>query len=220
MKDEEAKPSRVLLRSRWVRRTLREVWLVDGAVIEKRFVHHTGRRDRRPVWKWEDRALRRLEGLPVPRSLGWTRVPDPAGPCITLRRTYLAGHPLPAATPADLQDLGRLLANLHARLVVNNDPSWSNFIRTPGSELACLDFGRSRTFLWRSPAFYFYVGKEWARLFQNLNRDPALWQAFASSYRHHAGPGGLFHRIRDWSFRYWSNCWKHRLPGARVLEVA
>ena len=55
--------NRRLLHRRWVYRTLREVWLVDEQVVEKRFLHHPGRRDWRPLWQREHRALERLAGF-------------------------------------------------------------------------------------------------------------------------------------------------------------
>ena len=75
---------RRLLHRRWVYHTLREVWMEDERIVEKRFQHFPGRRDFRPLWKREDRALRRLEGLPVPRSLGWQREHEPGGSVFVL----------------------------------------------------------------------------------------------------------------------------------------
>ncbi len=110
-------------------------------IVEKRFQHFPGRRDFRPLWKREDRALRRLEGLPVPHSLGWQREAEASGNVYVLRKTYVPGTPLLTASTRDAEDMGRLLASIHARRVVNNDPSTANFVRQPNGQLACITSG-------------------------------------------------------------------------------
>ena len=198
------KPKRQLLQSRWVYRTLREVWLVEDRIVEKRFLHHPGRHDVRPVWAREDRALRRLEGLPVPRSLGCYREDHAGGKGYVLRKTYLEGTPLRAMKTKDAQDLARLMAAIHQRLVVINDPATGNFLRQPDGQLACIDFGRSRTFHWRTLYFYFYVGKELARLGHDAFHDePELWAAFLTSYRQHGDVLDHQRWLIHASRRYW-----------------
>mgnify|MGYP003589099473 CR=1 FL=1 len=196
--------NRRLLHRRWVYRTLREVWLVDEQVVEKRFLHHPGRRDWRPLWQRGHRALERLAGLPVPRSLGWHREMAPEGPLYILRKTYLAGRPLHTVTPDDARYMGSLLCALHGRGVVNNDPAPDNFIRTPDGTLACVDFGRSRTFHWRSLYFYFYVGKELARLHRTgLTLCPALWTAFLAGYYACSTTSRVQRLVIQGSYRFW-----------------
>ncbi len=196
--------NRRLLHRRWVYRTLREVWLVDGQVVEKRFLHHPGRRDRRPLWQREHRALERLAGLPVPRSLGWHRETAPDGPLYILRKTFIPGRALQTVTPNDARDMGALLCALHDRGVVNNDPAPDNFIRTAEGTLACVDFGRSRTFHWRSPFFFFYVGKELARLHRTgLKLCPTLWVSFQEGYHASRSTTPLQRLIIQSSYRFW-----------------
>ena len=197
-------PGRHLLHRRWVYRTLREVWVEDGRVVEKHFRQYSGRRDFRHLWKREHLALRRLEGLPVPRSLGWKRMRTPEGLDYVLRKTFLPGTPLVQATPRDAADMGQLLAAIHGRRVVNNDPSTANFIRQPDGQLACIDFGRSRTFWWASSFFYLYVGKELVRLYRTgLHEDPDLWQTFLASYHAHSDLLQHHALIITYSQRFW-----------------
>lgn len=212
-------PNRRLLHRRWVYRTLREVWLVDNTVVEKHFTHHAGRRDIRPLWRREDKALKRLEGLPVPRSLGWTRERTPEGPRYILRKTFVPGTPLTAITPQDAGDMGRLMAGFHDRGVVNNDPSPSNFVRAPDGTLYCVDFGRSRTFRWNSPYFYFYVGKELARLHRaGLGGCPVLGEIFNQSY-HALKPRRCCQlAVVRLSFVYWRWRGYRHHPAPKLLE--
>lgn len=197
--------NRRLLHRRWVYRTLREVWLVDGQTIEKHFTHHPGRRDWRPLWKREHEALIRLEGLPVPRSLGWHQTITPEGPCYILRKSYLPGDPLRQATMKDAEDMGALLARFHQRLVVNNDPALGNFVRAQDGTLACVDFGRSRTFRWPSGYYLFYVGKELSRLYRtSLQCRPDLWASFSAHYHAHSRLSVLGNALVRASFAYWN----------------
>ncbi len=212
-------PNRRLLHRRWAYRTLREVWLVDGTVVEKHFTHYPGRRDIRPLWRREHLALSRLDGLPVPRSLGWTRERTPDGPRYILRKTYVPGRALTTITAKDATEMGRLMANFHARGVVNNDPAPSNFVRTPDGILFCVDFGRSRTFRYCSPYFFFYVGKELARLHRaGLGSCPILGKAFDKSYRALAAPSWWQRWVVQTSFNYWQWRGQRHRPLVRPLE--
>lgn len=212
-------PNRRLLHRRWVYRTLREVWLVDGTVVEKHFTHYFGRRDIRPLWRREHQALRRLEGLPVPRSLGWSRERTPNGPRFILRKTYVPGRALTTITVKDAEEIGRLIAGFHARAVVNNDPAPSNFVRTPEGVLFCIDFGRSRTFRWSNPYFFFYVGKELARLHRaGLGGCPILGEAFTKSYRALAAHSWWQYWVVQTSFHYWQWRGQRHHPIACPLE--
>lgn len=212
---------RRLLHRRWVYHTLREVWMVDESLVEKRFQHFPGRRDWRPLWKREHQALQQLEGLPVPRSLGWRRDSSPQGPLYVLHKSFVPGEPLRTTTARDAADMGELLASFHQRLVVNNDPSPSNFVRTPEGQLACIDFGRSRTFRWKSSYFYFYVGKELARLYRTgLMSCPALWDSFLASYQRHSTLLQRHEKMVLWSFNFWRWRARRRHPELEALKAA
>ena len=216
-----APQQRRLLHRRWVYHTLREVWMVDESVVEKRFQHFPGRRDWRPLWQREHRALQHLTGLPVPRSLGWHRESSAQGPVHVLQKTFVPGEPLRTTTVRDATDMGALLAAFHQRLVVNNDPSPTNFVRTPEGHLACIDFGRSRTFRWRSSYFYFYVGKELARLYRTgLMNCPALWEAFLASYQQHSTLLQHHQKMIRWSFLFWRWRARHRHHELEALKAA
>lgn len=204
-------PRRQLLSRRWVYRTLREVVLEDGRHVVKRFVHHAGRHDRRRVWELEDHALRRLEGLPVPRSLGYRKGRCADGPEYVLRKEYICGSPLAKPAAADAADMGRLLAAIHQRCVVTGDPALANFLRTPEGELYFIDFGRSRIFGRRSPLFYAYVGKELARCSRTgLPGRADLWAAFREAYDGAFPLHPAWRRLVDASFRYWLRRWRDR----------
>ncbi len=184
---------------------------MEEHLVEKRYIHHPGRRDWRPIWRWEDRALRRLIGLPVPQSLGWHREQTPDGPAYILRKTYLEGTPLGRITEQEARELGQLMASMHERRVVHNDPSPTNFIRTRDGRLGCIDFGRSRCFSWAHSLFFWYVGKELARLYWNLlSHAPELWCLFLQSY--HAHSDNLSHHrfLIGGSHRFWIWRWRHR----------
>jgi hypothetical protein len=203
--------ARQLLSSRWVYRTLREVYLEDGHTVLKRFVHHPGRRDLRRVWVREDRALRRLAGLPVPHTYGYTVGRCEEGPEILLRKEFIPGKPLQVPTERDAADVGHLLGMIHQRAVVIGDPAMENFVRTQAGELYAIDFGRARTFLARTPYFYFYAGKDMARVFRTaiLGRSD-LWPVFRGAYFAQFRPLAAARALTCRSTRFWLWHWRHR----------
>lgn len=202
-----------LLSRRWVYRTLREVYLEDGLVIAKRFVHHRGRRDCRRVWVREHNALKRLAGLPVPRSYGHGVHDGPEGREIILRKEYIAGEPLARAGFREAVEMARLLAAIHERMVVTNDPSLANFIRRPDGSLAYVDFGRARTFWFRSPYYHFYVGKELARFYRTgLQGRAELWPDAFAAYKERYRLLSPFCALRTFSFRFWLWRKRHHAP--------
>ncbi len=203
--------SRRLLSSRWVYRTLREVYLENGHTVLKRFVHHPGRRDLRRVWAREDRALRRLAGLPVPASYGFVAGRCADGPEILLRKEYIPGTPLQVPTERDAMDVGHLLGLIHERAVAIGDPAMENFVRTQAGELYAIDFGRARTFIYRTPYFHFYAGKDMARVFRTaiLGRTD-LWPAFQQAYFQQFRPSPLLCALARGATRFWLWRWRHR----------
>lgn len=202
---------RQLLATRWVYRTLREVYLEDGHTIVKRFVHFPGRRDRRRVWAREHRALRRLEGLPVPATYGYEQGRCADGPEVVLRKEFIPGEPLAAPDARDARDLGRLLGLIHQRAVVLGDPAMQNFVRTKAGELHAIDFGRAHTFPFRTPIFFFWVGKDFARVFRTAILGRAdLWPAFREAHREVFRASAPMERLVNASTRYWLWRWRNR----------
>jgi tRNA A-37 threonylcarbamoyl transferase component Bud32 len=207
-------PARQLLSRRWVYRTLREVYLEDGREIVKRFVHHKGRRDWRRVWQREDCALRRLEGLPVPKTHGYCKNRSAEGPEYILRKQYIAGTPLTTLTTQEAQDMGTLLARIHERGVVTGDPSHENFLRAIDGELYFIDFGRARTWRMRTPLFYLYAGKDLARLYRTgLPGRADLWPVFLQAYRATFSLAHPWDWLLSASLHYWRHRWRQRSHG-------
>lgn len=184
-------------------------------MLAKRFRHFPGRRDWRRVWKWEDRALRRLAGLPVPRTFGYGVHPGPDGREIILRKEFLEGEPLATVTPREAVEMARLLAAIHDRLVITGDPSVQNFIRRPDGSLAFLDFGRARTFWFHSPYYHGYVGKELVRFYRTgLGGLSANWEAALQAYREASRFGRVACWLQNACFWYWlaRQTRKHHAP--------
>lgn len=155
------------LKSRWIHHTLREVYITPTGYVLKRFCQFPGRKDFRRVWLREHRALLKLEGLPVPRTLGSMRaVHAPGRHSVLYVRSCLSGQPLQRIEPADIPRVADLFAAFHARGVVTLDPQPENFLH-PASEpdtLAFIDFGRARVYRAMNPLLYIAIGKEMLRL--------------------------------------------------------
>lgn len=194
----------LLLSSRWVYRTLREVYLENHSVVLKRFVHHPGRRDFRRVWAREDRALRRLIGLPVPATFGFQRRQANGIVEYLLRKSFIPGEPLTQLDAETAGAMGALLGRIHARRVVTCDPSRANFIRAPDGVLHFIDFGRARTFFWQTPLFLFYAGKDLARCYRTgVGSDPVLWAPLEAAYFIALNPSPAAARFIRLCCRFW-----------------
>jgi hypothetical protein len=168
--------NRRLLQRRWVYRTLREVWLEDEQVVEKRFCIIPGAGMGVPcgsasIARWSN-------WLACPCRAAWagTGKWTPEGRSIFCAKPF-PGPPLHTVTPSDARDMGaKLLCAFHGSGRGQQRSHPGQLHPYPDGILACVDFGRSRTFHWRSPYFFFYVGKELARLHRTgLKLCPELW---------------------------------------------
>ncbi|BES69906.1 hypothetical protein RE428_09240 [Marinobacter nanhaiticus D15-8W] len=155
------------LKSRWIHHTLREVYITPSGYVLKRFCQFPGRKDFRRVWVREHRALVKLEGLPVPRTLGYIRAEhSPGHHSILYVRSCLAGQPLQRIEPTDISKVAVLFAAFHGRGVVTLDPQPENFLHPENEpdKLAFIDFGRARVYRLMNPLLHIAIGKEMLRL--------------------------------------------------------
>lgn len=130
---------------------------------------------------------------------------------VTLIRDYFPGDPSTQITESDLPELAGLLASIHARGIVTCDPSVENFLRTPDGSIRFLDFGRSRVFRFRSPMYYFYLGKELARFFRTaLFGEDVTWGRFQPLYFEALAPRPAAARMIRFGCRFWMKRWRER----------
>lgn len=199
-----------LVKSRWVYRTLREVFITSNGFVIKRFSHFPGRRDLRKVWQKEHRALERLVDLEVPASFGYVSTEQPDGvTSVAYVRECLDGRPLTQFDEDNLALVARLLARIHHRGVVTLDPQAENFLLCSGNgqRLAFIDFGRARCFSTRNPWLFFNIGKEMLRLQREGKLTPAQFTTYLDHYRKAAGWGApawsaIMTSYRLWRWRY------------------
>ncbi|WP_148861672.1 BUD32 family EKC/KEOPS complex subunit [Marinobacter fonticola] len=198
------------LKSRWIHNTRREVYITPSGYVLKRFCQFPGRKDFRRVWRREHRALARLEGLSVPRSLGYMQADHSAGRSSVLYvRSCLAGDPLEHIALPDIPRVADLFATFHNRGVVTLDPQPENFLH-PASQpdtLAFIDFGRARVYNAVNPLLYISIGKEMLRLTREGRlSDEQLEQVlarYAESKKMNGLAGMLIHLgLAFWRWRY------------------
>lgn len=208
------------IKTRWIHQTLREVFITPSGFVLKRFSDFPGRKDYRRAWRREHRALMRLEGLNVPRSLKYVSVRHAHGPRTVLYvRHALPGEQLTAIGADGARSALVLLAAFHDRGVVTLDPRPENFIALEGTqELGFVDFGRARTFRWQTPYALLHVGKDLTRFRLFFNLDPALFRDLLEVYRDHRTerPGAFGWLIVKGSLNFWS--W--RLESIKARESA
>ena len=172
-----------LLRKRRAKETQRSVFRVDGHCVVKKFELPLDARAYRRPWLAEDACLRRLDGDGAPRSFGWFEETEADQRVVWLVKEFVAGEPVDAFVATDPPAVARLMARIHNRLIITDDASPGNFIRTLDGEMQFLDFGRAQLF--RRPGLWFdlHVGWELAKLRREGFRwNSALWQAFLPLY--------------------------------------
>lgn len=183
-----------LLRKRRAKETQRSVFRVDGHYTVKKFEIPLDVRAYRRPWLAEDACLRRLDGDGAPRSFGWIEEIEADQRTVWLVKEYLPGTPLDAFTLADLPAVARLMARIHNRLIITDDASAGNFIRTLDGEMQFLDFGRAKLFRRPGLGFDLHIGWELAKLRREGFRwDNKLWQAFIPLYVEARGGSRLRH---------------------------
>ena len=196
------------IKERWIHQTLREVFLSSTGFVVKRFTLHPGRKDRRPVWKREHQALRRLSGLNVPRTLGFITCTAPDGiKHVCYVRQLLPGSPLDTQEDKAALAMADLLAAIHRRGVVTLDPQQDNFISPASSangELAFIDMGRARCFKIWNPQLYLNIGKEMVRLQREGGLTAAQFQAYLSRYQAIFQPARPAQWLIAINYRHWT----------------
>ena len=202
-----------LKRERWVKKTLRQVYVSKEERVVKCFFHHPGRRDFRKPWVQEDRALRVLKGLNVPETYGYRKIRTSDGmPGVIYTKQYIKGETLQHATADVAASMGELLAGFHNRGVVTLDPAVQNFVRSPGGRLFFIDFGRARIYPGKGPVFQIMVGKEFFRVYREaFIWDRHLLELFKSAYRRHRPEKpGSENWLVEKSFSYWKKRYKRK----------
>ena len=172
-----------LLSQRQARETFRSVYRVDGAYILKKFeIPWPVTRFRRP-WEVEHQALTRLpEGL-APRSFGFSEIIRDGVRTVWLAKEFVPGHTLAVFAPEDIPLVASLMGQLHRQLVVTDDASIANFLKTSDGRMIFLDLGRARLFNRKHPLFYVQVGAELAKFRrEGLAWNHALWHSFIRHY--------------------------------------
>lgn len=196
-----------LIRRKKKKNIIHEIYRYDHTLI-KRFIKIAPFPDIREVWKSEDTALRRLSGLAMPKTFGFSvnRLNNGATEIIFVRE-FIDGKSVTAFAPEDMEPLAKMMAKIHGRGVITRDPSLENFIRTPEGDVLFIDFGRSILLNPKNPVMIDYLGKELARLHCHaLSGNNTLYERFCNFY-FDALPGGSVRRdLVDWSSRLW--CWR------------
>lgn len=184
--------------------TVRNVYVLDERVLIKTFTEHPGKRDRKKPWIQEHTALQWLKGLPVPESLGCDTVPRRDGRTMfVLRKTYLPGAPLETLDAQSIRRFAELMGAMNAIGVVANDPARANVLQQTGGGLAMFDFGKAKCFRWKTPYFWWYLGKEHGQVFSGFcNRDPAPFREYHAHYLRTPGaPKGWRRGLMERGFR-------------------
>ncbi len=171
------------VRTRQREDALREVFVLDDTYVLKRFTWPAGRPRPRPLWQTEHEALARVEGLPLPESIGYRPRRVDGRHVMEYLRTYLPGSPVAAFGLAEARHAAGLLAAIHGRRVVTDDALKGNFLRLPDGTLGFVDMGRARVYSRISPAMTTFVGRELAKVrWHCLAHDPARVAAFETAY--------------------------------------
>ncbi|RJP84171.1 MAG: hypothetical protein C4518_19910 [Desulfobacteraceae bacterium] len=196
-----------LIRRKKKKNIISEIYRHDGRLV-KRFIKTAPRPDTREVWRIEDTALRRLMGLNVPKTYGFTKSQLNGALEIIYVREFIDGNPIEQFEISDMEPLARMMAQIHGRGVVSRDPSLENFIRTSDGEIVLIDFGRSAILNPKNPLLMGYQAKELARVrLHALQEDEALYRLFHEKYftffPHDAARRVLVERIGEiWFSRF------------------
>lgn len=194
------------MRHRWINRTEHHVWIFDNRVVIKKYVLHPGKQSRWKTWNKERRAFRRLRGLAVPALFGYFATREANGlRAHVLFTEYLHGHNVAALEGIAIEEFAELMASIHTRDVVTNDPKPANLIRTEAGRLAFFDFGRATFYPLQGPVYWWYLGKELSRTYRKALREmPGNMAIYAPRYFAALGmPRGWRRILLQTAFRYW-----------------
>jgi hypothetical protein len=171
------------VRVRESRGVAREVFLLQGRYVVKRYTCPARPRAARRPWSMEDAALRRLDGRGAPPPVGFVEEWGDAGLQATLVRGFVSGTPV-AELDADLvTEMAATMAAIHGRGVTTEDAHRENFVRCAGGALAFIDFGKARVFHPWNPLLHAGIAFDLHRLYRAaLDRDEALWRGFRAAY--------------------------------------
>ncbi len=171
-----------LIRKKKKKNILHEIYLYDHTLV-KRFIKTAPFPDMRKPWQVEHTALRRLSGLPVPATYGFSVKKIKGATEIVYAREYLDGNPVGMFVPEDMDVMAKMTAQIHLRGVITRDPSVDNFIRTPDGTILFIDFGRSVILNPENPLIIDYMGKELARIWYHaFAGDDQLYKRFRDQY--------------------------------------
>ena len=171
------------VRTRQREDALREVFVLDDAYVLKRFTWEAGGPIPRRLWRTEHEALARVQGLPLPVSIGYRPRSADGLRIMEYVRTYLPGSPIEAFGLREARQAGQLLAAIHHRRVVTDDALKGNFLRLPDGTLGFVDMGRARVYRRTTPAMTTFVGRELAKVrWHCLAHDPERVTAFEAAY--------------------------------------
>lgn len=195
--------------------TVRNVYVLDERVLIKTFTEHPGKRDRKKPWAQEHRALQWLKGLPVPESHGCDAVQRQDGRTMfMLRKEYLPGAPLETLNTHTIHRFAELMNAMNARGVVANDPARANVLQRSDGELAMFDFGKAKLFGWKTPRFWWYLGKEHMQVLKGFCKGDA--EAFRAYHLHYLqtphAPAGWRRALMRWGFVRWCRRRKVEAP--------
>lgn len=172
----------VLIRKKKKKNIISEIYRYNDTLV-KRFIKTAPWPDTREVWRIEDTALRRLTGLTVPKTFGFSEKRINGALEIIYAREFIDGAAIEQFEMIDMEPLARMLARIHRRGVVTRDPSLENFIRTPDGEIVFIDFGRSAVFNPKNPVLMDYQAKELARVrCHAFAGDDSLYAPFHDLY--------------------------------------
>lgn len=194
------------VRHRWVNRTEHWAWIFDERVVIKKYTLHPGKQNRWKVWEKERRALERLRGLSVPACLGHVTVQEPDGlTAHVLLKEFIPGDDVESLDNAAIGKFADLMASIHTRGVVTNDPTCANLIRTTSGQLTFIDFGRATIYPLRGPVYWWYLGKELSRTYRKaLRGSPEALAVYTPRYFERLDqPRGWRRALLIRAFRYW-----------------
>jgi tRNA A-37 threonylcarbamoyl transferase component Bud32 len=203
---------RRLLTERRARDGYRRASLLDERYVLKEFVYAPREHPARRPWRHEHAALTHLADPALPASVGYVSDETDGEWRVRYLRGYVPGVALEGFDAAVAAEAGVLLAGLHARGVVTDDPLTQNFMRAPDGRLFFLDFGKSRIFSPRNPLLLAWIALEHCRYLRaSLGGDRELWAAFREAYFGAAhGSRGAESAIRSLSRLI---LWQRRLRG-------